>query len=143
MKLGFALPIVGPAVSGAAGLSAFCHGLEDLGYDTLWVGDRLVTPVDMHSTYPGKEQPYPPQMTRYLDPVLLWTVAATATSRVRLNASTLSTFYYEPAHLARLLTTLDVLTDGRLEVGVGLGWMKGRVRHRPRRGLAQARQDAR
>lgn len=124
MKLGFALPIVGPAVSGAAGLSAFCRGLEDLGYDTLWVGDRLVTPVDMHSTYPGKEQPYPPQMTRYLDPVLLWTVAATATSRVRLNASTLSTFYYEPAHLARLLTTLDVLSDGRLEVGVGLGWMK-------------------
>jgi len=124
MKLGFALPIVGPAVSGAAGLSAFCRGLEDLGYDTLWVGDRLVTPVDMHSTYPGKEQPYPPQMTRYLDPVLLWTVAATATSRMRLNASTLSTFYYEPAHLARLLTTLDVLSDGRLEVGVGLGWMK-------------------
>jgi alkanesulfonate monooxygenase SsuD/methylene tetrahydromethanopterin reductase-like flavin-dependent oxidoreductase (luciferase family) len=124
MKLGFALPIVGPAVSDAAGLSAFCRGLEDLGYDTLWVGDRLVTPVDMHGTYPGKEQPYPPQMTRYLDPVLLWTVAATATSRVRLNASTLSTFYYEPPHLARLLTTLDVLSDGRLEVGVGLGWMK-------------------
>jgi hypothetical protein len=83
MKLGFALPIVGPAISSAAGLSTFCRGLEDLGYDTLWVGDRLVTPVDMHSVYPGKEQPYPPQMTRYLDPVLLWTVAATATSRVR------------------------------------------------------------
>src|ERR1700744_5847733 len=124
MKLGFALPIVGPAISSAAGLSAFCRDLEDLGYDTLWVGDRLVTPVDMHSTYPGKEQPYPPQMTRYLDPVLLWTVAATATSRVRLNASTLSTFYYEPPHLARLLTTLDVLSNGRLDVGVGIGWMK-------------------
>jgi probable F420-dependent oxidoreductase len=78
----------------------------------------------MHSTYPGKEQPYPPQMTRYLDPVLLWTVAATATSRIRLNSSTLSTFYYEPVHLARLLTTLDVLSDGRLDVGVGVGWMK-------------------
>lgn len=124
MKLGFALPIVGPAISSAAGLSEFCRGLEDLGYDTLWVGDRLVTPVDMHSTYPGQEQPYPPQMTRYLDPVLLWTVAATATSRVRLNASTLSTFYYEPVHLARLLTTLDVLSEGRLDVGVGIGWMK-------------------
>jgi probable F420-dependent oxidoreductase len=124
MKLGFVIPIVGPAISSAAGLSAFCRGLEDLGYDTLWVGDRLVTPVDMHSTYPGKEQPYPPQMTRYLDPVLLWTVAAAATSRVRLNASTLSTFYYEPVHLARQLTTLDVLSDGRLDVGVGVGWMK-------------------
>lgn len=124
MKLGFTLPIIGPAISSAAGLSAFCRGIEDLGYDTLWVGDRLVQPVDMHSIYPGKEQPYPPQMKRYLDPVLLWTVAATATSRVRLNASTLSTFYYEPPHLARMLTTLDVLSDGRLEVGVGLGWMK-------------------
>jgi hypothetical protein len=38
MKLGFAIPIVGSAVSSAAGLSAFCRGLEDLGYDTLWVG---------------------------------------------------------------------------------------------------------
>jgi alkanesulfonate monooxygenase SsuD/methylene tetrahydromethanopterin reductase-like flavin-dependent oxidoreductase (luciferase family) len=63
-------------------------------------------------------------MTRNLDPMLLWTVAAAATSRVRLNASTLSTFYYEPPHLARLLTTLDGLSEGRLGVGVGLGWMK-------------------
>jgi len=124
MKLGFGIPVIGPAVSSAVALSAFCGGLEDLGYDSLWVADRLVTPVAMHTPYPGKQQPYPPQMTRNLDPMLLWTVAATATSRVRLNASTLSTFYYEPPHLARLLTTLDVLSDGRLEVGVGLGWMK-------------------
>ncbi|WP_329047792.1 TIGR03619 family F420-dependent LLM class oxidoreductase [Amycolatopsis sp. NBC_01488] len=114
------IPIVGPAVRGAPALSAFCGGLEDLGYDTLWVGDRLITPVDVDSSYLA----HGPQMTRSLDPVLLWTVAAAATSRMRLNASTLSTFYYEPPHLARLLTTLDVLSDGRLGVGVGLGWMK-------------------
>jgi alkanesulfonate monooxygenase SsuD/methylene tetrahydromethanopterin reductase-like flavin-dependent oxidoreductase (luciferase family) len=54
----------------------------------------------------------------------VWTVAAAVTSRMRLNASTLSAFYYEPPQLARLLTTLDVLIDGRLGVGVGLGWMK-------------------
>lgn len=124
MKLGFGIPVIGPAVAGAAGLSAFCAGIEAAGYDSLWVADRLVTPVAPHTPYPGQPQPYPPQMTRYLDPLLLWTVAAAATSRVRLNASTLSTFYYEPPHLARLLTTLDVLSEGRLDVGVGLGWMK-------------------
>jgi probable F420-dependent oxidoreductase len=124
MKLGFGIPVIGPAISSAAGLSAFCAGLEDLGYDSLWVADRMVTPVAPQTPYPGKQQPFPPQMTRNLDPLLVWTVAATATSRVRLNSSTLSTFYYEPPHLARLLTTLDVLSDGRLEVGVGLGWMK-------------------
>jgi|GEM_PF-3323034 len=41
MKLGFALPIVGSAVGSAADLSAFCRGLEDLGYDTLWVTEQL------------------------------------------------------------------------------------------------------
>ena len=46
MKVGFALPIVGPAITSAAGLSTFCRGLEDLGYDTLWVADRLLTPVN-------------------------------------------------------------------------------------------------
>ncbi|MEV0428230.1 LLM class flavin-dependent oxidoreductase [Micromonospora sp. NPDC050495] len=61
-------------------------------------------------------------MTRFLDPMLLLTVAAAATSRVRLNTSTLSTFYYEPPHLARQLTTLDVLSGGRLGVGVEVGW---------------------
>ncbi|MFI7431854.1 hypothetical protein ACIBPB_33310 [Micromonospora sp. NPDC049836] len=70
MQLGFVIPVVGPAVSDAPALSAFVRGLEDL--------DRG------------------PQMTRFLDPMLLLTVAAAATSRVRLNTSTLSTFYYEP-----------------------------------------------
>lgn len=53
------------------GLSAFCRGLEDLGYDTLWVGNRLVMPVDMGSNYLA----HGPQMTRSLDPVLLFTVS--------------------------------------------------------------------
>lgn len=72
VKLGFALPIVGPAITSATGLSAFCSGprrpwLRHTGSAIGW-SLRL-----MHSTYPGKEQPHPPQMTRYLDPASLWT----------------------------------------------------------------------
>lgn len=124
MKLGYAIPVIGGAVGSAVGLSTYCRELEEAGYDSLWIADRFITPVAPRTPYPGSDQPYPPQMKRNLDPMLLWTVAATATSKVRLNASTLSTFYYEPPHLARLLTTLDVLSDGRLDVGVGLGWMQ-------------------
>ena len=50
----------------------------------------------MHSTYPGEQQPYPPQMTAI---------------------SIRFTWH-------RMLTTLDVLSDGRLDAGVGIGWMK-------------------
>ncbi|MET8438933.1 hypothetical protein ABZV61_40980 [Streptomyces sp900116325] len=69
MQLGFVIPLVGPAVSDAPALSAFVRGLEDLGYDTLWVGDRLVTPVDLGNGYLDRG----PQMARSFDPMLLLT----------------------------------------------------------------------
>lgn len=58
MKLGLGIPVIGPAVSSAVGLSAYCRGLENLGYDSLWVADRLVTPVAPRTPYPGKQQPF-------------------------------------------------------------------------------------
>ncbi|SDF46378.1 hypothetical protein [Streptomyces griseoaurantiacus] len=59
MQLGFVIPLVGPAVSDAPALSAFVRGLEDLGYDTLWVGDRLVTPVDLGNGYLDRGHRWP------------------------------------------------------------------------------------
>jgi hypothetical protein len=59
----------------------------------------------MHGIYPGKEQPYPPQTTRYLDPVLLWTVAATATGLTRpalLSNGRPRSHVYAPPTLAEL-----------------------------------------
>ncbi len=59
-----------------------------------------------------------------LDPLSLLTFAATHTSRIALGTSVLNAPYYNPAVLARQLTTLDVLSGGRLQVGLGLGWSK-------------------
>ncbi|MFP3900473.1 MAG: LLM class flavin-dependent oxidoreductase [Acidimicrobiia bacterium] len=57
-----------------------------------------------------------------LDPVGVLAYAAAVTSRVRLGTSVLVTPWYRPAVLARSLATLDVLSDGRLTVGLGTGW---------------------
>jgi len=124
MRLGIALPQFGPALGSAADIAGFAAAAERLGYATLWVGDRLLTPLSPGDPYPGKAQPYPPEFTRAGDPLLVWTVAATATGRIRLNSSTLNAPYYGQVALARALTTLDVLSAGRLDVGFGLGWMR-------------------
>jgi probable F420-dependent oxidoreductase len=124
-----ALPQYGSALGGAADLTRFVTRIEQLGYDSLWAGDRLFTPLQIHSTYPGGgdsayERDYLGIMGAFGDPFVVVAAAATVTSSVRLNFSTLNAPLHQPIHLARTLTTLDVLSGGRLDVGFGLGWMK-------------------
>lgn len=59
----------------------------------------------------------------HMDPLTSLAFAAAHTSRVRLGTSTLNGLWHPPLMLARSLTTLDVLSRGRLDVGFGLGWM--------------------
>ena len=73
----------------------------------MWVVDRL-----------GRDRP---DLSTVLDPITVLTYAAACTSRVRLGTSVLVAPWYRPALLARSLTSLDVLSDGRLTVGLGLG----------------------
>lgn len=124
MRLGLNIRQFGADFTGAPDLVRAAVGAEDLGYDSLWVADRLITPVSPRSAYPGPVQPYPAEFTRGADPLVVWAAAATATRRIRLSSSTLNAPYYDPVHLARALTSLDVLSGGRLDVGFGLGWMQ-------------------
>jgi probable F420-dependent oxidoreductase len=124
MRVGLCLPQFGQSLRAGDSLARFAATAEELGYDSLWVADRLLTPKEPHDPYPGAEQPYPAELTRAGDPFVVWAVAAAATSRVRLGSCTLNAPYYHHVHLARALTTLDVVSGGRLDVGLGLGWMR-------------------
>jgi len=123
MRIGLALPQFGP-LADASRIGEFAAATEELGFDSLWVGDRLLTPLWPSDPYPGRQQPYPPEFTRGLDPIVTLTVAAAATSRIALASSTLNAAWHNPVLLGRALTSLDVLSGGRLTVGVGLGWMR-------------------
>ena len=96
----FGLQCKGPA--DAAGWSALARRVEDLGWSTLTVADHLDDPL----------APMPALMA-----------AAAATSQLRMGTMVLANDYRHPAILAKEAATVDVLTGGRFELGIGAGWM--------------------
>jgi alkanesulfonate monooxygenase SsuD/methylene tetrahydromethanopterin reductase-like flavin-dependent oxidoreductase (luciferase family) len=106
MRLGVSIAQSGRLADPAAIRSA-ATGAEQVGYSSVWVVDRL-----------GGGRP---DLSTTLDPLTVLTYAAACTTRVRLGTSVLVAPWYRPALLARSLTSLDVLSDGRLTVGLGLG----------------------
>jgi probable F420-dependent oxidoreductase len=122
MRLGFALPQVGQA-AGPDALVAVAKRAEELGYDDLWVLDRLLWPIAPRAPYPAMPDGHLPEgYKRVLDPLETLTFVAAHTTRIGLGTSVLNAPYYNPALLARQLTSIDVLSKGRLRVGFGTGW---------------------
>ena len=86
---------------------------EELGYDSVWVMDHVVVP----------DVPEARQFTSLVyDPFLTLAYVAAQTKRVRLGTSALIVPYRSPLVQAKMLSTLDALSHGRLIVGVGAGW---------------------
>jgi probable F420-dependent oxidoreductase len=121
MRFGFALPQVGSVV-GPEALLSIAKRAEDLGFDSLWVLDRILWPVNPRAPYPIGDGSLPVQYKNVLDPVETLTFAAAHTTRIALATGVLNLPWYNPVLLARRLTTLDVLSRGRLRVGFGIGW---------------------
>ena len=121
MRIGFFLPQIGPAANVHA-ITEVARRAEEIGYDSLWVTERLLYPTNPKTSYYGG--PLPEPYKRVFDPLETLTFVAALTKRVALGTSVLDTPFYNPVLLARRLTTLDVLSGGRLRVGLGLGWSK-------------------
>ncbi|MGH9767977.1 MAG: LLM class F420-dependent oxidoreductase [Blastocatellia bacterium] len=122
MRLGFALPQIGP-VAGPDALITVAQRAEALGFDSLWVLDRMLHPVNPRTPYLATRDGVLPDLyKRVLDPLETLTFVAAHTRRVALGTSVLNLPWYPPVLLARRLTTIDVLSGGRLRVGFGTGW---------------------
>ena len=102
-------------------LARFASTAEQLGADSLWVGDRLLAAVHPTVGYAGKDT-IPDQFRTNLDPFIALTVAATATTTAQLGSSVFVAPWYPPVQLARQLTSIDVISGGRLLPGFGIGW---------------------
>ena len=121
MRLGFTVPQFGED-AGPDALLEVARRAEDLGYDSLWVAERLLYPLNPQAPYPGTaDGSLPLAYRRSLDPLATLAYLAAATSRVRIGTFVNLTFH-NPVLLARELGTIDVLSQGRLDVGLGGGW---------------------
>ena len=87
---------------------------EQLGYASLWAFQRVLNPVGAGLG---------PAHAAVLDPIVALALAAADTERIRLGTATLCAPFTAPALLAKTLTTLDVVSHGRLTAGLGLGWL--------------------
>jgi probable F420-dependent oxidoreductase len=109
MRFGFALPQIG-SLTGPEAIVTVAQRAEELGFESLWVLDRILWPVHPRAPYPIGDGSLPVQYKSVLDPLEALTFAV-------LNIP-----WYNPVLLARRLTTLDVLSGGRLRAGFGIGW---------------------
>jgi probable F420-dependent oxidoreductase len=122
MEIGCHLPTQGPLATGEA-LVAFCRAAESRQIASLWVSDHVIFPRHVPPGYPGGRFPHPPDRA-YLEPVAVLSAAAVLTQRARLGASVFILGHRHPVVMAKLLTSIDALSNGRLICGVGVGWWK-------------------
>lgn len=103
---------------------------EELGFESVWVAEHLVFPTRFASRYPYTADGVPPiqPSTPLLDPLLVLAQVAAVTSRIRLGTNVYLPALRHPLHVARLGTTLDVLSGGRLSLGIGVGWLEEEFR---------------
>jgi probable F420-dependent oxidoreductase len=99
---------------------------EALGYESVWLSDHLVLPTGTEgSPYAGADHPpIPPELPVFDAPAVLGHLAA-HTSSIRLGTWVYVLPLRHPFAAARSFATLDVLSGGRAEVGVGVGWLAG------------------
>ena len=98
---------------------------EALGFESVWVAEHLVFPSTIQSRYPYAAEGVPPinPATPLLDPLLVLMQVAARTQRIRLGTNVYILPLRHPIAVARMVTTLDVLSGGRVSFGVGLGWL--------------------
>ncbi|NGO06218.1 TIGR03619 family F420-dependent LLM class oxidoreductase [Streptomyces sp. HC44] len=122
MKIGFALPQFHKQALGIARTAEFARKVENAGAASLWVGDRNLAAVNPKIGYGGQGNTIPAELNPAADPFVLLGVAASATEHVLLGAHVLIAPLYPPVQLARSLTSIDLISGGRLLPGFGIGW---------------------
>ena len=125
MDVGLTIPTRGP-LAAPDNIETLVRRAEELGFDHLSVSDHLVVPRNIDSRYPYSESGAWPGAAsgECLEQFTLLAWLAAITSRPRLITAVAVIPYRAAMHTAKIAATIDVLSNGRLVLGAGAGWMK-------------------
>ena len=123
MKVGITLPNLGPQATRENILHS-ANQAEKEGFDSVWTITRILWPLRSQTPYPGSDGSLPTEYQTAFDPLDVLTYVAANTSNISLGTCVVDMFFYTPVMLAKRYATLDVLSQGRVIAGLGLGWSK-------------------
>lgn len=123
MRVGVYLPILSAASRDA--VLAYARGAESLGFDSLWTNSHTVVPVAFEPHYPYSDDHRPPwnATSTWLDAMTTLSFVAAVTERIRMGVAVVPLITTDPLTLAKQVATIDLLSNGRFELGIGGGWL--------------------
>lgn len=124
MKIGLVLPQAGQQAT-RENVIQMAKNAESEGFDSLWVFERLLWPINPKTPYVATpDGSLPIEYQIMLDPLETLTYVAANTNKIALGTSVIDMLFHNPVILARRLATLDILSEGRSIAGFGIGWSK-------------------
>jgi probable F420-dependent oxidoreductase len=118
VQLGFAVPVAGSWATPDNQVTV-ARRAEELGYASLWSFQRLLFPADPQEQQNPRWQP---TYRSVHDPLVTLAFLAAHTTRARLGVAVVNMPWYSPLLLAKMVSTLDAVSGGRVDLGLGLGW---------------------
>ena len=125
VRIGALVPNSGPLPL-EVGIPAMAARLEAAGFESLWVSDHIVLPTSIESHYPfaADGRATWPSTTPYVDALIALALMAAATERATLGTAVLVLPLRHPVVFAKQAASIDVASGGRLNLGVGAGWLR-------------------
>lgn len=124
MKVGVTLPQLGKQAT-RENLIQFASKAEESGFDSVWVLERLLWPINPRTLYVATaDGSLPLDYQNVLDPLETLSFVAAHTQQISLGTSVIDMLFHNPVVLGRRIASLDVLSEGRAICGLGIGWSK-------------------
>lgn len=126
MKFGIRYSNTGPYTNAQKGLE-LVRAAEDAGFESVWTVEHVIIPPKYDSKYPYTTDgriPGSNETTYMPDPMMWMMYCAAHTTKIKFGTAVMILPFRNPVLLAKEAATFDNLTDGRLLLGVGVGWLK-------------------